>query len=211
MKPALPSPDETRTFSDVLEGLGAGDDPRLTMREMVEAFGERGFGAVIMMLALMALIPWPPGGKAIFAVPIILISAEMALQSDRVWLPRFLMKASVSRPTYRTASQKILKRLRQIERLTRPRLPLLTGEVADVVIGILCILLAIMMALPVPFGDALPGITLVILALGIIQRDGVFIIMGLIGSVLCAIYVALVWTTVVAIFHGVGGWISGLF
>lgn len=211
MLPSLPHSDETRTFSDVLESLGASDDPRLTLREMVEAFGERGFGAVIMMLALMALIPWPPGGKAVFSVPIILISGEMALQSDRVWLPRFLMKASVSRSTYRTASQKILKRLRQVERLTRPRLPILTGEVADVIIGILCILLAVMMALPVPFGDALPGITLVLLSLGIIQRDGVFILLGLLGSILCAIYLALVWTTVVAIFNGVGGWISSLF
>ena len=211
MPPSLPPSDETRAFSDVLEGLGASDDPRLTLREMVEAFGERGFGAVIMMLALMALIPWPPGGKAVFSVPIILIAGEMALQSDRVWLPRFLMKASVSRATYRTASQKILKRLRQVERLTRPRLPILTGDVADVIIGILCILLALMMALPVPFGDALPGITLVILALGIIQRDGVFILLGLVGSILCAIYLALVWTTVVAIIHGVGGWMHGLF
>lgn len=211
MSPALPPPDETRTFSDVLEGLGASDDPRLSLREMVEAFGERGFGAVMLTLALMALIPWPPGGKAVFAVPIILIAAEMALQSDKVWLPRFLMKASVSRATYRTASQKILKRLRQIERLTRPRLPALTGEVADVLVGILCILLALMMALPVPFGDALPGFTLVLLALGIIQRDGVFIILGLIGSVLCGVYLTLVWTTVVAVINGLAGWVGGLF
>ncbi len=211
MTPVLLLPDETRKFSDVLDALGDGDDPRLTLREMVEAFGERGFGAVILMLALMALIPWPPGGKAIFSVPIILISAELALQSDRVWLPRWLMKASVSRATYRTASQRILKRLRQVERLTRPRLPALTGEVADVIVGALCILLALMMALPVPFGDALPGIALVLLALGIIQRDGVFIVLGLIGAVLCAVYLALVWTTVVAIFQASASWITGLF
>ncbi|WP_409020368.1 exopolysaccharide biosynthesis protein [Brevundimonas vesicularis] len=211
MTPVLLLPDETRKFSDVLDALGDGDNPRLTLREMVEAFGERGFGAVILMLALMALIPWPPGGKAIFSVPIILISAELALQSDRVWLPRWLMKASVSRTTYRTASQKILKRLRQVERLTRPRLPALTGEVADVIVGALCILLAMMMALPVPFGDALPGIALVLLALGIIQRDGVFIILGLIGATLCAIYLALVWTTVIAIFQASASWLAGLF
>ena len=48
------------------------------------------FGAVILMLSLMALLPWPPGGKAVFSVPIILIAAEMALQRDKVWLPRWL-------------------------------------------------------------------------------------------------------------------------
>jgi len=203
-------PDEDRTFSDVLESLGPGDDPKLTLKEMVEAFGERGFGAVILMLSLMALIPWPPGGKAVFSVPIILIAAELALQRDKVWLPRWLMKATVSRETYRSASRKILPRLRQVERLTRPRIPALTGEVADVAIGIICILLALMMALPVPFGDALPGLTLAIFGLAIIQRDGVFIIAGLLGTAVCGVYLALVWTTVVAIIHGIAHWISTL-
>lgn len=208
---STPPPDESRTFSDVLERLGYGDDPKLSLKEMVEAFGERGFGAVILMLSLMALIPWPPGGKAVFAVPIILIVAELALQRDRVWLPRWLMKASVSRATYQSASQKILPRLRQVERLTRPRLPVLTGEAADVVVGVICILLALMMALPVPFGDALPGLTLAIFGLGIIQRDGVFIIAGLIGTAVCAIYLTLVWATVVAIVHGIAHWFAALF
>src|SRR5690606_37714314 len=149
---SAPPPDEGRTFSDVLEQLGQGEAEKLSLREMIEAFGERGFGAVILMLALMALFPWPPGGKAVFSVPIILIAAELALQRDRVWLPRWLLKLSVSRAAYRTAVEKVLPRLRRVERLTRPRWPALTGEAADVGIGVICILLALMMALPVPFG-----------------------------------------------------------
>lgn len=204
-------PDETRSFSDVLEGLGHGDDPKLSLREMIEGFGERGFGAVILMLALMALFPWPPGGKAVFSVPIILIAAELALQKDRVWLPRWLLRLSFSRTTYRTASQKILPRLRQVERLTRPRWPALTGEVADVAVGAICILLALMMALPVPFGDALPGLTLAIFGLAIIQRDGFAVIAGLIGTAICGVYLVLIWATVVAIVSNTAAWFANLF
>lgn len=207
----LPSPDESRTFSDVLEGLGLGEDPKLSLREMVEAFGERGFGALILLLALMALFPWPPGGKAVFSVPIILIAAELALQRDRVWLPRWLLKLSVSRDAYRSAARSILPRLRKVERLTRPRWPALTGEIADVVVGVICILLALMMALPVPFGDALPGLTLALFALAVIQRDGAFVIAGLAGTAVCAVYLTLVWTTVSAVVGGVAGWLTGLF
>jgi len=179
---STPPPDEGRTFSDVLERLGQGQSDKLSLREMVEAFGERGFGAVILMLALMALVPWPPGGKAVFSVPIILIAAELALQREKVWLPRWLLNLSVNRNSYRSAADKILPRLRRVERLTRPRWPALTGEVADVVIGLICILLALMMALPVPFGDALPGLTLALFGLGIIQRDGAFILAGFFGT-----------------------------
>ncbi len=252
-----PPPDESRTFSDVLESLGYGDDPKLTLKEMVEAFGERGFGAVILMLSLMALLPWPPGGKAVFSGPIILIAAELALQRDRVWLPRWLMKATIGREAYRRllashlaaprwfrrwlllggfsigfgrwrlrygfsdwVRQAVRKRpdsptaielVRRAERLTRPRWPIMTGEAADVIVGVICILLAMMMALPVPFGDALPGLTLAVFALGIIQRDGVFILAGLIGASVCGVYVTLVWTTVIAIIHGIAHWFGALF
>lgn len=254
---STPPPDESRTFSDVLESLGHGADPKLTLKEMVEAFGERGFGAVILMLSLMALLPWPPGGKAVFSVPIILIAAELALQRDKVWLPRWLMKATISRPAYRRlltshlaaprwfrrwvllggvsigfgrwrarygfsdwVRQAVRKRpdspatielVRRAERLTRPRWPVMTGEAADVVVGVICILLAMMMALPVPFGDALPGLTLAIFGLGIIQRDGVFILAGLIGTAVCGVYVTLVWTTVVAVINGIAHWFGTLF
>lgn len=206
-----PPPDETRSFSDVLEGLGHGDDPKLSLREMIEGFGERGFGAVILMLALMALFPWPPGGKAVFSVPIILIAAELALQRDRVWLPRWLLRMSFSRATYQTASRKILPRLRAVERLTRPRWPVLTGEAADVVVGTICILLALMMALPVPFGDALPGLTLAIFGLAIIQRDGFAVIAGLIGTAICGVYLVLIWATVVTIVSNTADWFANLF
>nr|WP_312449154.1 exopolysaccharide biosynthesis protein [Brevundimonas naejangsanensis] len=208
---SAPPPDEGRTFSDVLEQLGQGEAEKLSLREMIEAFGERGFGAVILMLALMALFPWPPGGKAVFSVPITLIAAELALQRDRVWLPRWLLKLSVSRAAYRTAVEKVLSRLRRVERLTRPRWPALTGEAADVGIGVICILLALMMALPVPFGDALPGLTLALFGLGIIQRDGAFILAGMFGTAVCGVYLALVWTTVVAVVSGVAHWAANLF
>lgn len=206
-----PPPDEHRTFSDMLERLGEGASENLSLREMVEAFGERGFGAVILMLALMALFPWPPGGKAVFSVPIILIAAELALQREKVWLPRWMLNLSVSRESYRTTAAKVLPRLRRVERLTRPRWPVMTGEAADVIIGVICILLALMMALPVPFGDALPGLTLALFGLGIIQRDGAFILAGFFGTVVCGVYLALVWTTVVAVVAGIADWAANLF
>lgn len=245
--PVLKKPDERRTFSDVLQSLGHGSDPKLTVREMVDAFGERGFGAMLLLLSLLALFPWPPGGKAIFSVPIILLSVEMAIQKTRLWLPAKIMRSSVQRDTYRRllhspvalprwARTRLMSRgdgalprwwrrriavrpkthtplslLRAAERLTRPRWPFMTGELADTLIGVACICLAVMMALPVPFGDMLPGLAIAILSLGIVQRDGVFILLGAIGTAASGIYLMLVWKTVAAIGSGIIGWFDGLF
>jgi len=147
--PAQDKPnDDLRLFSDVIEELGEGDDPKLKLEELVAAFGERGFGAMILILSMLALLPWPPGGKAVFAVPIILMSLELAFQRSSIWLPRWALRTSISRPAYRAGVSRIMKTVRYVENLTQPRLPLLTGEVADTITGLVCVLLALIMALP---------------------------------------------------------------
>ena len=249
--PAQPPPnDDLRRFSDVLEDLGHAPEPKLTMAELVASFGERGFGAMILILSLLALLPWPPGGKAVFAVPIILMSLELAFQRQTVWLPRWMLKASVSRSAYnaliatpfaapawlrrwvlssrvriahrrymftdgirravrrRPKGASVLKLVRAIERLTRPRLPLLTGDVADTFTGLVCVVLALIMALPIPFGDALPGIALVLFALGMMQRDGVAILLGILATAASALYLFLIWATVVEVGEHVAGWFA---
>ncbi|WP_295704821.1 exopolysaccharide biosynthesis protein [uncultured Brevundimonas sp.] len=202
---------DARRFSDVLEQLAGGAEPRLTLRELVAAFGERGFGALILVLSLLALLPWPPGGKAVFGLPIILLSIELALQRDEVWLPRWILRASVSRSAFGRGIRRIMRPVRFVENLTRPRLLFMTGEVADVFTGVVCVLLAMMMALPIPFGDMLPGVALALFALGMMQRDGVAVLLGVVGACLCGLYLFLIWTTVVEVGGRVWQWITGLF
>lgn len=195
-----------RTFSEVLESLGQGDDPSLKLDEVVEAFGDRGLGALILVLSLMALFPWPPGGKAVFAVPIILLAVELAIQRNEVWLPRWALKASLSRAAYRAATSRVIRPIRFVENLTRPRLTALTGPISEVIMGIACVLLAIVMALPVPFGDMLPGLALVFFALGVMQKDGFAVLIGAFWTAVTAGYLFLIWRTVVEIIQHVAGW-----
>lgn len=204
-------PEHRRTFSEVLEDLARDGEPKLTLREIVEAFGERGFGALILIVALISLFPWPPGSKAILSVPIILLALELAFQRERVWLPSWTLSRGLPRQTFGQALARVMKPIRFVERLSRPRMPWLTGEVADVVTGLTCVFLAVMMALPVPFGDLLPGVTLIVLGLGVMQRDGAAILLGALGTLACVIYLFLVWAAVTAAAEAVGDWAGRLF
>lgn len=206
-----PSLQQSRTFSQVLEDLAEGEEPGLTLNEVVEAFGDRGIGAMILVLSLMALIPWPPGGKAVFAAPIILLAVELAAQRNEVWLPQWLLKASLSRAAYRKAISKVIRPIRFVENLTRPRLSVLTGPISEILMGVACVLLAVMMALPIPFGDMLPGLALVFFALGIMQKDGVAILIGGFWTVVSGAYLFLIWATVVQVVQHTAGWIANLF
>lgn len=204
-------PPKPRTFSQVLEALGDGENPTLTLDEVVGAFGDRGIGALILVLSLMALFPWPPGGKAVFAMPIIVLSVELAVQRNEVWLPKWALKASLNRTTYRKLVTRLIKPIRFVENLTRPRLTLFVGPVTEIVVGIFSVMLATMMALPIPFGDMLPGLALIFFALGIMQKDGLSILLGLLGTVISGVYLFLVWATVVEVATHIIGWIGRLF
>jgi len=197
-----------RTFSEVLEDLGVADGPTLTLGEVVEAFGDRGLGALILVLSLMALFPWPPGGKAVFALPIILLAAELAFQRNEVWLPRWALKVSVSRAAYRVAVSKVIGPIRRVENLTRPRLSFLTGAASEILMGLTCVLLALVMALPIPFGDMLPALGMIFFALGVMQKDGIAVLLGVLGTVATAAYLTLIWRTAIEAAHHAAGWIA---
>jgi hypothetical protein len=243
-----------RTFSEVLEALGHGENPRLTLDEVVDAFGDRGLGALILVLTLMALLPWPPGGKAVFAVPIIILAVELAFQVNEVRLPRWVLKASLPRAAYlkiistplaapgwlrrwvlraemrlsqrgsritfsnfarrlvrrRRRGLTVLRGFRRLEQLTRPRLHILTGAVAEILMGTACVGLAIIMALPVPFGDMLPGLAMMFFALGVMQKDGASVLVGAFWSLVTIAYLILIWATVVEIIEHVGAWFARL-
>lgn len=193
------------TFSDLLESLRQGD-PRLTLEEMVEAFGERGIGALMLTLALLSLLPLPPGVKAIFCIPLTLLALELAAQRHEVWLPRWVLRRSVSRATYARVIVRVLKPVRYFERLSRPRLAFLSGAISRFLIGLTCVFLAVMLALPVPFGDMLPSMAMLLFALGVMQRDGVVVLLGWLGAAISAAYLLLIWSVVVAIIERLISW-----
>lgn len=199
-----------RRFSDVLEGLGRQGGEQLTLDEMVDAFGERALGAVLILIALLSLLPWPPGGKVVFSLPLLLIASELTLQRETLWLPGWLLRRSVSRQGYARGLSRVIGAVRFVENLSRPRLPFLTGPFAKMVIGLICLFLAIMLAFPVPFGDMLPAVTIIIFGFAVMQRDGLAVIAGLIGTLVCIGYLALVWRAVVHLAEVGWVWLQGL-
>lgn len=200
----------SRTFSEVLEELGRRPGERMTLAEMVEAFGERAFGALLIFISLMSLLPWPPGGKVVFSIPLLLFASEMTLQRDSLWLPRWALKASVPRAGYANGVRRFLPSVRFLERLSRPRMKALTGPLAQMVMGLICMGLAVMLAFPVPFGDMLPAVTIALFGFAVMQRDGLATIVGLVGTAVCVGYLALIWQVVVRIGGRVVEWAQGV-
>jgi hypothetical protein len=202
---------DSRTFSQVIEELGHSDEPRLCLDELVSAFGERGFGALMLFLGLVNALPLPPGSTTVLGAPLLLLSLQLAFRTDRVWLPRWALKASLDRAAYRKASARVIKPIRVIERLSKPRLGFMTSETSEILIGVICSLLALILILPIWGGNMAPALTIAVFGFGLMQRDGLVILLGWLGAALCLTILWLAWEIITGIATVTWTWATGLF
>lgn len=198
-------------FSDTLERLGAHGGQQLVLGEIVEAFGERAFGAVMLLFAIINMLPWPPGGTTLTGAPLLFLSAELAWGRDTLWLPNWLGRASVRRETFRTASGRLMKIIRFSEALSRPRLYFLTGGLGQGLIGLACLCLSAILVLPVFGGNLIPAVAIGFFSLGVMQRDGLAVLLGWIMTGVTATVLFLAWTLVLAGFAAGFDWFGRIF
>src|SRR3712207_3776778 len=108
MTPPLRPEQETPRFSAVLRRLAARGGERLSLNEIVQAFGERGFGAIMLLVALLNLLPLPPGSTTVTGAPLLILAFQMMLGRDTVWLPRWVCRAAVNRSGFRRGLKRVL-------------------------------------------------------------------------------------------------------
>lgn len=195
-------------FSDTLERLGAHGGEKLFLGEIVEAFGERAFGAVMLLFAIVNMLPWPPGGTTLTGAPLLFLSAELAWGRDTLWLPHWLGRASVGRETFRKLSGRLMKPIRYSEGLSKPRLYFLTGRLGQGLIGLACLMLSAILVLPVFGGNLIPAIAIGFFALGIMQRDGLAVLLGWVTTAITVAVLIFAWNLVVAGFRLGFDWIG---
>ena len=91
---------DSRTFSRVLTDIGSKPDPKLYLGELVNAFGERGFGALMLFFGLMNIaIGIIPGTTTVLGAPLLLMGLQLMIRQDQLWLPRWALRRSIDRAT----------------------------------------------------------------------------------------------------------------
>lgn len=198
-------------FSHTLERLAGRPGAKLYLGEIVEAFGERAFGAVMLLFAIVNMLPWPPGGTTITGAPLLFLSIELAWGRDTLWLPNWIERRSVKRETFRTLSGRFMKLIRFSESLSRPRLYFLTGPFGQGLIGLACLFLSAILVLPVFGGNLIPAIAIGFFSLGVMQRDGLAVLLGWLTTGITVAVLFLAWRLVLAGFQAGWTWATALF
>ena len=206
----LESDDETisRSLSTLLDDLSAtGDGRHVTVGELLEAFHERGFGVLLLIFALPAAIPLPGLGiNLIVAAPLVILSLQQALGAQQVRLPQRLRRRRISSQRLKAVANHARPWARRLEMILKPRLTCLTHGLSVHIIGVLGLLMALSVCVPLPLTNTVPSMGIAIMAAGLLARDGLFIIAGaLIGG----LWVVTIWGALIV--FGITGleWLHG--
>ena len=162
---------------------------RVSIDDLLQALGDRALGALIFFFAFPNVLPLPPGTSFILGAPLVFLVGQLML-SMPPWLPHFIGKRSMAQPDFAALVARIVPWLVRAEKLLRPRLQALSSEPMERVIGAVSLLLALLVVLPIPFGNMLPALAISCMALGLLERDGVWIVLGLITSAVAAVVVS---------------------
>jgi hypothetical protein len=185
-------------ISEVLNDLASRPARAISLGDVLDAFGDRAFGALMLVFAAPNMLPLPPGLSAVLGAPLLFVTAQLMLGRPTLWMPGLIRRQSISRGFFALLTTKLSPLLRRAERLLRPRLTLLFHSVPERIVGAACLLLAIILLLPIPFGNIPPAWAIAAFALGILERDGLVTVVGWLATIGSVLILAAVSSAVVA-------------
>ncbi|CUH81828.1 Exopolysaccharide synthesis, ExoD [Tritonibacter multivorans] len=174
-----PETHEDMAISDRLEQLVSDANAEsVSLHWILERLHERAFGLFLLILALPCCIPFLYGIPQIVALPLMFVSAQILIGRRVPWLPQNLGARTVAATGLRGLSDRAGPWLRRIEAVSRPRLSFLTKPPADRLLGAALVLFSASILVPLPGTNTVPGFAVVVVAMGLLQRDGLLVIAG---------------------------------
>ena len=166
-------------ISDRLDTLVAeAEGETVSLNWVMAQLHERAFGLFLLILALPCCIPFLYGIPQVVALPLMFVSAQILVGRQVPWLPQKLSERTVSTSGLESLAKRAGPWLRRIEAVSRPRLGALTRPPLDRIIGLALVLFSASILVPLPGTNTVPGFAVVLVAMGLLQRDGLIVILG---------------------------------
>lgn len=181
-------------------------DEIVTLGELVERLARRGFGLLMIVLALPTMIPvLPPGSSAVVGILYIILAVQMLLGLDQPWLPHRLRTYRLSPRAVTALRQRGVPVVRRIERYSRPR-PLFPDErIAARAVALAVLVVGVILFFPLPFLNTIPALGILLLGIGLLNRDSVFLLAGFLITIGVTLVVAFGLGTLYALFNRLWG------
>lgn len=193
MNTAIGFKDTTRKTSELLEDvIGSIKGEFVTLRQLLAMMGENGLLLLCGLLSLPFLFPVSiPGVSTVFGAGIVLIGIAVTLNT-LPWLPKSLADRELESAKLRPVLERGVRLLRKIDKFFKPRLSALTATgLMNRLNGLAIIAAGVLLMAPlgfIPFSNTLPGVAVLLLSMGVSQRDGLIVLGGYVMIGLTVLY-----------------------
>lgn len=173
--------EETLRTSQILRNLLTNNPgvEHFSVAKILSEIGATSFGTSLMFFSIPEVLPIPiPGISAIMVLPTGAISIQLATGKKQVALPKFLLERTVPRKALAGALVAILPILERAEKVTKPRWKWATTPASQRFLGLFIFLLALAIAVPIPGFNMPQAIAIFTIGLGLVEKDGVIICLG---------------------------------
>lgn len=186
---------ENARLSTILLRLAAQGDGAVTAGRILDALGDRSLAAMLAVFAAVNLLPLPPGTTLVLGIPLVILSLQLLLGHQRVWLPKAILNRSLDARRVHDFLERNRHRLERLEQWIRPRYWPFGTRTSDRLVGLITFALGIIVTVPIPLGNWLPALATFFIALALSERDGVLLAIGLATALLSlAVVTAVVGT-----------------
>lgn len=168
-----------------------GNAEHISLGALSDGMEERAFGLLLLLLALPCGLPFVYGLPQIVALPMLVLVFQMASGRRSPWLPEALRKRRLPVQSFLKLVSNTRRYAGWLERLAHARLLPVTNPLGMRLVGALLLIPCASILVPLPLTNTIPGIAVAMAAVGLIERDGLFVITGLLGG--------LIWVALLAI------------
>lgn len=166
------------------------DDDAISLGALSDGMEERAFGLLLLLLALPCGLPFVYLLPQIVALPMLLLVAQMAMGRRSPWLPEKLRNRKLPIDRFLNVVAMARKYAGWLEKLAHERFAWITSQAATRIVGALLFIPCASILVPLPLTNTVPGIAVALAAVGLIERDGLFVLLGIVGGL---IWVALLF------------------
>jgi hypothetical protein len=178
--------------SVLLRRLAERAPDRVSLGAVAAALEDRGFGVLVLCLALPNALPGPyiPGLSAVLGLPIVWLGVQLALGRGHPRLPSWVRRRGLRRERFIGLVSRAVPLLVRLERWLMPRPGWFTQPPGQRVSALGLIFYGLVLMLPVPLGNLPVGFAIAVLALGLIEQDNRALGWGLVLGALACLWTA---------------------
>lgn len=150
------------------------------LRSVLAGEGRIGIAFSLLILAIPTIVPIPNPLGPIFGCCLAFVAVQMLFGRDRLWMPNFIGNRRLSLKIVEATIETTHPWVVRFEGWLKPgRLSTLTGHKARILLALPILLLAVLISLPIPFGNTLPALAITLVAISLAEQDGLMVVLAM--------------------------------